>query len=107
MFHNLTTTPIPDLVLLATVALGAATEQIFSFRRGFPGAMGWLRRVLPGRSPQTYALLNSLLCVFLGSPVALFIFQPATIPAAVVVGLTWPSLLQRLVEVARAAENGE
>jgi hypothetical protein len=82
------------LGLLVAVWLGAVGGQFFAFQGDFEGAKRYLKTLFPGRTPTFHAWANFWVCTILGALLGMILFEPQTLPKAVMIGIGWPILVR-------------
>jgi hypothetical protein len=93
----------PILQQWIVAALGSALVQIFSLHKGFGASLAWLKQMFPSRSEVFYFRWNFLLSWASGTIVGMLVMQPDDIHGALTAGLTWPFIIQRLVDKTKTA----
>ena len=95
--HNNPQNPvIMDYVLLSITFAGAIISELLSIYADMIGCKTFLKKLWPGKSDRFYFILDALLMPFIGTALAYFIMEPASMKTAFCAGLTWCGTLQTL-----------
>ncbi|PRO70122.1 hypothetical protein C6Y39_04475 [Alteromonas gracilis] len=85
------------LLIYGTTLLGSLVMYLFSFSKGFDGAIEVLKRLFPEREKAFYHRLDCVLTVCLGAAVGALLFSPTNPVQAVTAGLGWVSAVNILM----------
>ncbi|HEY2955738.1 MAG TPA: hypothetical protein VGK89_10870 [Candidatus Eisenbacteria bacterium] len=79
------------------VLFGSVAMYVFQLNRGFEGALGFLRRILPGRSDAFYSRVDFIVVSLAGSAIGQIIFEPRTPFQALAAGVGWVGAMNSLL----------
>ncbi|WP_415894372.1 hypothetical protein ACMXYN_08420 [Neptuniibacter sp. PT8_73] len=85
------------ILIYGTTLLGSLVMYLFSFSKGFNGAVDVLQRLFPERQKVFYDRMDFVLTVFLGAAVGAVLFSPSNPVQAVTAGLGWVSAVNILM----------
>ncbi|MDD2468796.1 MAG: hypothetical protein PHI97_32885 [Desulfobulbus sp.] len=78
--------------------LGSFSMYLFSFSKGFEGAVPVLKRLFPQRKKVFYDRIDFLLVVFIGSAVGSIFFHPQDSLQALAAGFGWVGAINVLLK---------
>ncbi|MBI1924089.1 hypothetical protein HYR99_07540 [Candidatus Poribacteria bacterium] len=88
--ENLLNSPFFDSALNYIITLfGAAVMYMFSLNNGFQGAVQFLKKFFPGRSPVFYDRGDFFIVIFAGAIIGTIFFSPSNALEALAAGFGW------------------
>lgn len=88
---------LPGLYYVITL-FGAIAMNVFSLKKGFEGAIPFLKRFFPERAQVFYDRTDFLLVSFSGSIIGTIFFAPASTVEALAAGFGWVGAVNVLLK---------
>ena len=94
------------VVLYYLVTLfGATAMYVFSLNKGFDGAVGFLKKVFPGRTDSFYYRVDFLIVSFAGSIIGTIFFSPTNNLQVLAAGFGWVGTVNVLLHQGTRADG--
>lgn len=87
---------LDDWLLVIVTFGGALISELLSIYADMIGCKTFLKKLWPGKSERFYFIFDAILMPFIGTALAYFIMEPASMKTAFCSGLTWCGTLQTL-----------